>query len=170
MCLSEVPVEFLREVFHYCPDTGAIRHKRNTARAKAGDVVGYVNRDGYREIKVMYDGRRYTFMGHRLAVALHEGAHPPPDLDVDHRDRDRQNNRYLNLRVATRSNNLANRPASGPLPKGVTRSKTCVSKPFMAQISVRGRKFFLGYHPTAEEAHAAYVACAREHFGEFVRL
>jgi hypothetical protein len=41
---------------------------------------------------------------------------------------------------------------------------------WFAQISVDGRSKHLGRFPTPEQAHAAYVAAAREHYGEFARI
>jgi hypothetical protein len=38
-----------------------------------------------------------------------------------------------------------------------------------ARITKGGRRYSLGNYETAEEAHAAYIAKARELFGEFAR-
>jgi AP2 domain len=42
-------------------------------------------------------------------------------------------------------------------------------KKFRARNGVNGKGRNLGTFPTAEAAHAAYLAVAREHFGEFVQ-
>lgn len=98
---------------------------------------------------------------HRL-IAGQEGAH------VDHiHGWDGLDNRRQNLRVATRSQNLANR--------GKTKSNTsgfkCVSmRPsgrWVAKITVDRRQMTLGTFDTREEAHTAYVEAALLYFGEF---
>ena len=91
-------------------------------------------------------------------------------IQIDHRDGNSKNNRLSNLRLSTHSENAANRRryrnnASGF--KGV--SLEARTGKWMAKITKDGRTYFLGRFPTAEEAHAAYAAKARELFGEFAR-
>jgi hypothetical protein len=90
---------------------------------------------------------------------------------VDHRDLDRTNNRWNNLRRATRSTNAANtrrqrNNTSGF--KGVyPHHKT---GRWYAQIRKDGRGYYLGSFATPQAAHEAYAAAARELFGEFARV
>jgi hypothetical protein len=89
---------------------------------------------------------------------------------VAHRDGDPFNNRWRNLRLSSHSNNVANQSrkqsnTSGF--KGVTLDRRRGT--WMAQIKKDGRQYWLGRFATPEEAHAAYVAKARELFGEFAR-
>lgn len=163
--------ERLRELLHYDPDTGVfIRRVQSSPRIKVGDVAGdvrQVRRDGfYRRISV--ENRRYA--AHRLAWLYVHGEWPPDGFDIDHIDGDGRNNRITNLRLATRSQNGANRRlqvnnASGM--KGVSFYRK--TKKWKAQISVRGHVKSIGYFKTIEEAAAAYRAAASEHFGEFRR-
>jgi hypothetical protein len=93
----------------------------------------------------------------------------PAGMDVDHINGDALDNRRCNLRVATRSQNLQNRPkqknnSSGY--KGVSKYRT---GRWMASIRVNGTCKYLGYHSTPEAAHAAYCAAAKELHGEFAR-
>lgn len=96
---------------------------------------------------------------------IHHGGWP--SLEVDHKDRDTTNDRLDNLRLATRSQNSANRrcrpSASGY--KGVKRTQR--SNRWHARIRVNGKLLHLGQFDSAEEAHAAYVEAAKRHFGEF---
>jgi hypothetical protein len=89
-------------------------------------------------------------------------------LVIDHRDGDPSNNRWANLRRATRSQNSANRriPRNNPCGfKGVSRHRG----KWDATICKKGRRHFLGSFLTPQAAHAAYVKAARKLFGEFAR-
>lgn len=97
----------------------------------------------------------------------------PAGMEVDHINGNGLDNRRANLRLATRSQNHAN--------KSVQRNKTSSrykgvyyrrrrKKPWYAQIGVRGRRMFLGYFGNEEEAARVYNRAALEHFGEFARL
>ena len=88
---------------------------------------------------------------------------------IDHRDGDPSNNRWDNLRRATVSQNNANRRLHRNNKCGF---KGVVQNPwgrFIASIYKNGRRIHLGMFATPEAAHAAYVAAARELFGEFAR-
>jgi HNH endonuclease/AP2 domain len=89
---------------------------------------------------------------------------------VDHRDLDKSNNAIDNLRPATQGQNMFNlglsdRNTSGF--KGVSWDKR--RKLWYAQMKHLGKHLFMGYHATAEAAHAAYAAKALELRGEFAR-
>jgi len=163
--LHAIPLDWLRARYEYEPLTGVIRFKTGHSKM-LGQQAGCLNEDGYRIIRVVFEGRRRQVQAHRLAWALHHGSYP--EHDVDHEDLNRDNNRANNLRHATRSQNLANRPNTGALPKGVTlgRSKT---KPYQAQITAGGSYRYLGCYDCPDLAHNAYLAAASEAFGEFVR-
>jgi hypothetical protein len=89
-----------------------------------------------------------------------------PKHQIDHKNRDTHDNRWKNLRDATRSQNQANRIPRTAF-KGVI---VGIGRPyFHAQIQVRGKVRQLGKFKTAKEAHRAYVKAAKKHFGEFAR-
>lgn len=161
-----ISAERLRQVLRYEPETGLFYWRiRLSNRITVGSIAGFVAKDGdYVQIRI--DGRLY--LAHCLAWLFMTREWPA--TAVDHRDTDKQNNRWGNLRHATKSQNGANarrsrRNSSGF--KGVhywpKRNKWC------AQISVEGRRKTLGLFATADEAHAAYASAAVEAFGEFAR-
>jgi hypothetical protein len=93
-----------------------------------------------------------------------------PDQHVDHRDRDGLNCCRLNLRVATRTQNNANRvmPKRGNRPyRGVAATR---SGKWSATIGLNRKQINIGRFATAEEAARAYDAKALELFGEFAIL
>lgn len=153
----------LREVLHYDPATGLWRWLVTLSnRAIAGNVAGSLRNDGYWRIRV--DGRLYG--AHRLAVLYMTGEWP--EADVDHEDRNRANNRWLNIRPGTRSQNLANvrvKAISSTGVKGVRPNPCSKTKPFRAGIQGR----HIGCFATAEEAGAAYFAEAQKIYGSFAR-
>lgn len=92
-----------------------------------------------------------------------------PIGEIDHRDRNRANNRWSNLREATKTQNHANRgnfPHSSAY-KGVSYCKQ--TGRWRASIKKDYKLIALGRHPTPELVHAAYVKAAQELFGEFAR-
>jgi AP2 domain len=95
----------------------------------------------------------------------------PPNLPhVDHRDGDGLNCQKYNLRIATRSQQSANRKLWGSSPyKGVRRDPKGIVRPWRARIQVGHRRWELGFFATAEDAAKAYDLEARRHFGEFAR-
>lgn len=129
----------------------------------------YALRDGQTDYAVSHAGR---FHGKKGLVRLHRVIlDAPEDMWVDHEDNDGLNCRRSNIRLATPSQNARNRRRgtnnkSGF--KGVSFFKD--HQKWTACIRVDGRKKFLGYFPSAEEAHQAYCEAARIHYGEFARV
>lgn len=109
---------------------------------------------------------------HRLIIGLG----PRNNSNVDHKDRDRLNNRRSNLRICSNIQNMANVAAkNGKRYKGVFLDKRkALKKPHSSYISyidaknagIRKRKY-LGRFKTAEQAAVAYNKAAKEIHGEF---
>lgn len=148
----------------YDPDTGLLTWLRKQVPGNspaAGEPAGYPHAAGC--ILVSFRGKMYGV--HRVAWFLMTGQQPP--LIVDHRDLDRANNRWTNLRPATKSQNAANTRGSTArdLPKGVYRMRD----KFQSAIVKDGKLHFLGTFKTPAEAQAAYWAGAVALFGEYAR-
>lgn len=105
----------------------------------------------------------------RETIWLHRAVlNAPAGFDVDHLSGDTLDNRRSNLRLADRSQNLANnRRALGKTGlRGVTATCSGEKLPFKAMC--RGK--YLGTFETAELAAAAYDERAAKEFGEFAKL
>jgi outer membrane protein assembly factor BamB len=168
---THLTAERLRELLDYNPLTGVFYWKQNYHRRLIGSAAGslFVTAKGYRYLRIRVSGRNY--FSHRLAYLWMTGKWP--DHHVDHRDGNGLNNRWRNLRDASQSQNRANatcrRNKVGL--KGVTAHKSpCTGiVRYEARIAVDGKRICLGTFLTPEVAHAAYVAAAEKHFGEFAR-
>jgi hypothetical protein len=156
----------LREVLHYDPDTGVFRWRvAKGSRACIGDVAGAIH-NRYQTINI--DGRRY--FSHRLAWLYMTGAWPVGQ--IDHANMDRGDNRWFNLRDATRARNDANRKAHANNPtglKGVIWRRRQTLRPWEACITIDCKPHTLGYFDAREEAYLAYATAACGVFGEFAR-
>lgn len=152
----------VRSILTYDPGTGLFRWRQKVGCAAAGAVAGTIKPNGYRCIKS--DKRNYY--AHRLAWFYVHGLWPT--AEIDHINCNQDDNRIVNLRGATGSQNQGNRrPQKGGQTKGITYHRR--DKRWQAQIGVRGHHKYLGLFRTKAEAAAAYERAAKEHFGAFAR-
>jgi hypothetical protein len=130
----------------------------------AGKIAATPAGKGY--LRISISGRDYK--SHRLAWLIMTGSWPAKQ--IDHANLDKSDNRFVNLREATQSQNEANKRAymnntSGA--KGVSWDKR--RGKWVANIRRDGRQVHLGYFDTIEPAASAYERAAREINGEFAR-
>jgi hypothetical protein len=143
----EVAIERLQQAFRYEPETGSLFwigvNKRMVGK-KAGCPT-----DRYR--KVCVDGVRIP--EHRAIWALAYGTWP--EKEIDHINRDGHDNRLVNLRLATRSENCANRG----LLKNNAVGSPCVRKNRSGKFDVRvqrdGNRVYVGSFADLESAEKA---------------
>lgn len=141
---------WLNARFAYDPETGVIVHKVNRNSVLAGQVAGNLEANGYVRVKV----RGHKVLAHRLAVLLMTGAWPTGE--IDHVNRDKSDNRWVNLREASSSANNHNRSlfrnnTSGA--KGVQWRRQLGK--WQAIITVNRKRRSLGHFIDFEDAVAA---------------
>lgn len=154
----------LKQVLDYDPSTGAFTWLvRRRSTRPVGTLAGYVHPvQGRLFIYVM--GKNY--IASRLAWYWMTGEWP--DGEIDHKDRNPLNNRWDNLRRATKSQNGANRGIRPDNSVGLKGVKRCRGK-YQGRIRVHGKEIHLGTYDTPDEAHAAYVNAASHYFGDYAR-
>jgi hypothetical protein len=159
-------VEQLKELLDYDPLTGVftlrVARRRGT---KVGDRAGCLDTsNGYERITVCGE----DYKSHRLAWMFVYGV-IPVGCQVDHINNKRSDNRIANLRLATQAQNNSNTSVKRTNKLGVKGVEVCGDK-FRAHIVFERHKHHLGVFDTVEEAHAAYLAKARELYGEFAKV
>jgi hypothetical protein len=155
--------ERLKELFNYDQDTGLFTRLTSARGAKShvGDVVGCVHSKG--DVIIGIKGKSYK--AHRLVWLYMYGYFP--DKHIDHINGNPSDNRLCNLREATQAENMQNiryKPRGyRPGLLGTSYRKDVIKKPWTSQIVLRGRKRFLGFFETEEQAHDAYLEAKRIH-------
>ncbi len=181
MAAGKLPeIGFVRECLDYDPDTGVFTWRERPLRH-------FVNARGHWQWNGRYPGtpagsekgrarsRNYVgirlngelFNAHRLAWLLHHGTDPEAS-EIDHIDGDALNNRISNLRLATRSENTSNRRVARNTQTGV-KGVTVHGNGYIACIKSKGKRYYLGWFHSIEEAAEARRKAAIELHGEFHR-
>lgn len=120
---------------------------RWNSRCAGQEALSSITARGYRAGKIF--GR--MFYAHRVIWAMQTGEWP--SALIDHKDTDRSNNRWDNLRQATPSQNQHNKrltSANSSGIKGVSRHKR--SGKWQANISLHGKQKHLGVFDSIEQA------------------
>ncbi|MDQ6968711.1 MAG: HNH endonuclease [Mariprofundaceae bacterium] len=151
--MPELTQEILKEILQYNPDTGIFTWKKKPANnIHVGDVAGGVDK-GY--IRIRIQGRMYR--AHRLAWLFSHGVFPPDQ--IDHINHHKNDNRIINLREATPTENQHNASLHKNNTSGVNGigwSKG--SKKWKVQIKVAGKDIHLGYYDDKDDAITARQA------------
>jgi len=159
---SKLTQKRLQEVLRYDPNTGKWTRLQNHIRSDLiGKEAGYIITRGYRYIAV----DRKTYRDSRLAFLYMTGKWP--NGEAEHKDTNKLNCKWNNLREATRAQNTSN---CGPRKtnklglKGVHRLN---DGRFKAQIQTEKKKMSLGTFVCPLMASITYQLAALEHHGEF---
>lgn len=155
----------LKKLLSYHPETGHFKWKAPAGRygrIPAGAVAGGINKEGYHQI--MVDGVFYRSC--RLAFLYMTGKWPKHQ--VDHINRDVGDDRWVNLREATPSQNKQNNGVRSDNKYGMK----CVTfdkdrNKYTVRVTANGKRLRLGRFDTAEAAYEAYKASVRGLHGEY---
>lgn len=110
-----------------------------------------------------YSHRRMSIL-HRVILGA------PSDKEVDHKNGEPLDNRRSNLRLSTRHQNSMNHKINKNNTSGFKGvSWHSQARKWRAYIALNYRQIGLGLFNCPKEAHAAYMAAAQKHCGEFAR-
>ncbi|MBB5762191.1 hypothetical protein HNR01_001811 [Methylorubrum rhodesianum] len=156
--------EVLRELLSYDPQTGLFAWRKSGTGRRIGVPAGRLDAGGYRKIGI----NRRVYAAHHLAWLWMTGEWPKQE--IDHADRNPDNNAWGNLRLATRQQNVANTACRKDSKSGIKGVSQRPNGRWRAVIRVDGRPISLGSFARPEQASAAYAEAAEKYFGAFRRL
>lgn len=148
--------ERVKQLLHYNPETGIFTWlSYRSRRAKKGDIAGTL-KDG--RVELMIDRKHYK--AHRLAWMYVHGHWPVNQ--IDHINTIPNDNRLVNLREASHSENQQNiRNAQSNNKLGVLGVSKFRNK-YQASIKLNGIQYHLGHFSNIDDAKSAYDAKKRE--------
>lgn len=155
-----ITAEFARMALDYNQCTGVFTWK--AGRKFSGKSAGSINSCGYKRIWI---GNR-EFFAHRLAWLIVTGEWPKDE--IDHINGVPGDNRWSNLREASRKQNQQNRrihKSNRSGYKGVFKNRSGTT--WSAQVYSDGKKIHVGCFQTAHEAHEAYKIASENLYREF---
>jgi len=180
--------EFLSSVLDYDPDTGNLiwkhrptSHFKTNAAFKTwnkrfcGTVAGTEHREDGRPTSVIVAchiaGKKYLLKSHRIIFSI--AVRPILEWEeIDHRNGNPFDNKWDNLRLASRAENVRNtgkKRRNGTfsnLPKGVIKH----GSGYRAVIMADYKTYYLGTFKSPQAAGNAYKKAAAQLHGQFARI
>jgi len=147
------PVEVLNELLHYNPETGDLRWKKHKHSQRVGAIATYISKHGYHCLKISGIHRA----AHRVIWVLQTGEDLPPGMVIDHINHNRGDNRLVNLRLVSLSENAYNTTQNNNLTPDTSRKglTSAGGGRWQVNISVGGKRKYCGTYDTLSEAIAA---------------
>ena len=140
---EEILLAFRNAGYTYNAETGELFNGK-------GKIVKTKNKKGYIYLNLTIDGKRTHASGHVLCWFLHYNEVVPLDLQIDHKNRIKDDNRINNLRILTNQQNSFNTSS-----KGYSWNKQAGK--YKSRIKKDGKLIFLGLFDTEQEARFAYL-------------
>ena len=149
--------DYLRDRFSYDPDTGILLWRSGP---QAGKPAGCIHKSGYHVVTI--GASQYS--AQRIIWKMMTDEEPPSI--VDHKNRNKLDQRWINLREATYVQSSMNRGKHKNNTSGAT-GVFWYREGWHATIYKEGVQHYLGRFNTFEEAVALRRAKVAEMFGEF---
>lgn len=141
----------MKEDILYDPTTGLIKYVNPLPNQPTEWFPGFLASHGY--YMIQYKGK--SLLVHRIAFLLMTGEWP--SNVVDHIDRNKQNNCWVNLRDTDRSVNNLNKVKANKNNKSGKLGVAKHGNGWTAQCKYKGKKKHLGLYKTIDEAEQAYL-------------
>lgn len=161
-----IPASELPSYVSYDPETGIFISTRDSGckgQWKSGRQLGGVGPRGYSIITF----NKKVYPAHRIAWALMTGEWPK--FEIDHVNGIKHDNRWCNLREATRAQNMANIKRSKANKSGYKGVHKFDGRLWRATISSGGKRHDVGLFRCPTAAFVARYAKLKELHGEFAR-
>lgn len=157
--INDMPTwEELKKCINYDPHNGTFLAKvGGKAGWKIGEPIGFIDR-GYLRIRI---NKKY-YAAHRIAWQIIYG-NLQKNEQIDHIDGNRSNNKIINLRLAKHGDNCQNikKPKNNKSGyKGVHFDSR--KKKWRSQIKFEGKRHYLGYFLSKEDAYIAYCNASKK--------
>lgn len=143
-----------------------LRWNQFAAAQARGLPAGRMDKYGYWKVNLRVGGKQKTFRAHRMVWFLSDGKWP--SAEIDHINGDKKDNRIVNLREASRSENAQNqamRSSNTSGMKGVDFDR--VKGKWRARIRFSGRHILLGRFTNIADAERAVMIARDRLHGEF---
>jgi len=124
--------EELDKKYLYDPITGVLTSRYRGSECKAENVKGY------RVVRI----DRVEYMAHRVIWVMMTGE-DPCELEIDHENQIKNDNRFINLRLGTHGDNQRNKNT-----RGITKDKG----KWKARVQRNGKNILNKYFDTEQEA------------------
>lgn len=112
---EDMTQDYLKHRVIYYPETGRMYWRSHPQTNLVGEEVGGTDKNGYRVCRL--DSKAYRV--HRLVFLYMINLLPSEDLLTDHINGDRLDNRWVNLRLCTQTQNLQNAKIRKDNPTGI---------------------------------------------------
>ena len=159
MTKKSISQQELKNILCYDPITGIFTYIKRTANCiNIGDIAGWINSCGYLNIKI--NGTSYKL--HRLAWLYVYGCFPKNQ--IDHINHLRSDNRLINLRCVTNTNNQRNASIAKTNTSGVMGVSFFKKQGrWYAEISNNNKKIYLGCFYNFNDAVIARKMAEKEY-------
>ena len=126
-----------------------------------------VNMNGYEYVVLCYDTKRHTRQIHRLVAQAFLQSIEGCEL-VDHKDSNKTNNHFNNLRFVTKSQNEMNKGISKANTSGIRGVSFCKQRNcWRGRVKLNGKDIHIGFFKTLDEAKVAMKIAHEKYFGEY---
>lgn len=151
-------IEKAKNLVKYDGESGRFTWKINNRHHCVNDDACKQTPKGYLTINIL----SRVMLAHRVAYMFVHG-NIERNMQIDHINGIRDDNRICNLRIVSHAENCQNRRVPAKSNKSGFLGVSCLkgSNKFQARISFKGKQKFLGYFDNPKDAHDEYLKWKR---------